>query len=135
MDKEEVLEKLYHQILPRIKTLSEIPSKIDYIFEPYKYDKELLTGNLSKEICLKILLDFRDRINSSSSELESWFRCILTQRYSLRMKDVIRPVRIALSGREVTLPLFSVINVLGLDECNKRIEYAIKLLLLEDQNV
>jgi len=118
----QVIEKLLPLAKERMKTLKDFAKLSDYIFA-----KKIKVSLKSKEA--KILRYFLNEIE----EIKSWKTDKLRQtsekfakKTGLENKDLFMLIRKAISGKEVTLPLFESMEILGRGETLKRIESAIK---------
>ena len=99
----------------RLSKLSDLFVRARFCFyDDYTYDedtKEILARNLSKEI--KVLAEkFSALANFSHEEIEKEFRQVATD-LGLKTKELVHPVRVALSGKKVGPSLFETIEVLG----------------------
>lgn len=109
----------------RSKTLLELAQSSRFLFRiPIEYDaraKEKYlrpdTPRYLREICDSM----RAVSRFDAATLEKLFRDFVAER-GLRLGDVAQPVRIALTGRSVSPPVFQVMELLGPSLCVERIE-------------
>jgi len=121
---EEYFKKVVVLLRERISKLSEFEQKASFCFSDnveYSDDgKKVLESNLSKEITtlknrMESLSDFgKDRI-------EKEFRSTLDD-LEIKMKILVHPVRVALSGEKNGPGLFETMEVLGKERLVKRLE-------------
>ncbi len=108
----------------RINTLSEFLDWADYFFLKNirigpEAKKKFLSKDLSKEF--KLLVERIDKIEPFDiATIEQEFRQ-LTQELNLPTRELIHPVRVALTGRTVGPGLFELIYYLGREQTKKRL--------------
>ena len=123
-DKQEILFKL---LKPRSSTYSEYAKQLRYILSrDYMIDEDLikkydLNGDRAKDIFKKIAKGFKDLAHFSSKEIEELIRTIASD-FQLEAKEIIHPLRAILTGKEISPPLFELIEILGCEEALARIE-------------
>ena len=128
----EYIEKVIALEQPRLKKLSEIGEKTEFLFRQPEYDKELLKWksmtddelveslNKSKEVLEKV------KPEANQEELQKiFFEAIGTGDKG----SILWPLRAALSGRKASPGPFEILEVLGTKESIKRIENAIAKLI------
>jgi len=120
---------------PRIETLADIVSNVDFIENLPQYDtalyqnKKMKTDEAVAKTSLALALDVLEKIDVWTNE--NLFESLkqLAENNGLKNGQVLYPVRIALSGKETTPGGATELAViLGKNETLKRIEYALKLL-------
>lgn len=96
-------------------------------YDDYAYSEEtgaVLEKELSKEI--KVLMERLSALDSFDKEIiEKEFRDV-AQEQGLKARDLVHPVRAALTGRKVGPGLFETIEVLGRERVIKRLERLLK---------
>jgi len=116
----ENIDKEYvHKVLllfkDRLSKLSDLFVRARFCFyDDYTYDedtKEILARNLSKEITV-LAEKFSAIANFNHEEVEKEFRQAATD-LGLKTKELVHPVRVALSGKKVGPSLFETMEVLG----------------------
>jgi glutamyl-tRNA synthetase len=121
-----ITEKMILIIQERIKRLDEIPFWTDFFFKEIEYNKELLVKELRSdrvgEILKAVLKDF-EKISWRSDKIKETTR-ELAGKFNLKLKDFLYPLRIAITGRSVSPPLFESMEILGKEKCLKRIKKA-----------
>ncbi|MCK9614290.1 MAG: glutamate--tRNA ligase [Candidatus Omnitrophica bacterium] len=111
----EYAKKVFLLFKDRLSKLSDLFTRARFCFyDDYTYDedtKEILARNLSKEI--NILAEkFSALTNFNHEEVEQEFRKVATD-LGLKTKELVHPVRVALSGKKVGPSLFETMEVLG----------------------
>jgi glutamyl-tRNA synthetase len=111
----EYVQKVLLLFKDRLSKLSDLFVRARFCFyDDYTYDedtKEILERNLSKEI--NVLAEkFSALANFNHEEVEKEFRKVATD-LGLKTKELVHPVRVALSGKKVGPSLFETIEVLG----------------------
>ncbi len=119
----EYLEEVLSLFKERTVKLSDLPQQIKFFFFddfPYIEDtQEVLKADLSKEI--KFLIDKLKEVEPfSKEEVEKKFR-EAADGLGLKMKVLVHPVRVALSGRKTGPGLFETMQVLGKEKVLKRL--------------
>lgn len=123
-----------HAALPlireRARNFADAAQHLDYFFrspptlDPAAQKKFLLpaVGPLLSEVrtALRALSTWQ------SAELEQAVTNLCEQR-SISMKDVAQPLRVAVTGRSASPPLFDVLTLLGKDATLERLDHAISL--------
>lgn len=132
VNKIKVLADLHNVIHPRIHTLCEVQKWVYYIYDQKSINRDALLCDLDPDTVRGILMDVINYLNNSI-DIESWSRSELVSKYNMKLKYILQPVRIALTGETVSLPLFQLIVVLGKDECIRRLYNAINI--LDNDNV
>jgi glutamyl-tRNA synthetase len=117
-------------IQERARTLSETAELADFFFvaQP-RYEAELLLEPLGdKSIAVRALATARDRLASLSSfevaSLENLLRA-LSAELSLKTGEFFGLLRVAVTSRTATPPLFQTMSVLGKERCLKRLDAAL----------
>jgi glutamyl-tRNA synthetase len=127
----EVNDGLLRQAIPTIRdrahTLVEAADLLDYYLrEPPEQDEKAVSKFLtpeSKPRLSAIAALFEGQAAWAPEPLETAFKGWV-EAQGLKMKDVAQPLRIALTGRDASPPLFDVMNVLGRERSLARIRRA-----------
>jgi glutamyl/glutaminyl-tRNA synthetase len=118
------IESLVKLFQPRLATLNDFPEWADFFFlKDPKMDaaaeKKFLSKDLSKEFRL-----FIERLNSLADfnivSIEETFRAMVGE-LGLAAKDLIHPIRVALTGKTIGPGLFEVIYYLGKERTAERL--------------
>ena len=103
------------------KNLNEFKKKEDSLKNK---EKEILAKNLSKEV--KLLIDRFAKINEFNKEIiEKEFRAAVSES-GLKLRDLIHPTRVALTGKKTGAGLFETLEVLGRERAIERLERLLK---------
>lgn len=126
------LEGIAGLVRERIKTLSEVPAMVRYLFEeptaPAAEDLVPKKTEPAKALdALKAALDSLDRISGSEEENEKLFRG-LADTLGMKLGDLLMPVRVAVTGSKVSPPLFESIRILGHERTRARMKKAMEIL-------
>ena len=118
---------LYHS---RIKTLVEFKEELDiFISDEVHYNEEAVEKFLKKEEVLGILKLATERLEKieefGPENIEVELRA-LVEELNLKGKDLIHPLRVAVTGKSVSAGIFEVIALLGKEKTIKRLEGVVK---------
>ncbi|MBI1884539.1 MAG: glutamate--tRNA ligase [Chlamydiae bacterium] len=123
---EESLEPLVALFKERIKTLADFPREACYFFQdsiepdPQAVQKYLSTPESRER--LKILLEELKGLGGfNEAALEPCIRNLAT-RLGVKAGDLIHPVRVALTGKQVSPGIFQMMSLLGRERVLKRLE-------------
>ena len=117
-------------IRERIDTLSDALPKVAHFFAPPPplSPSHFEHKSLDAETCLKILLFAGRRLDI----LQDWTApslkaelALLGEQMKLKIRDLLFPLFIAISGQAVSTPLFETLEILGPDLCRARLRAAI----------
>lgn len=117
------LKKVTFLFKERLTKLSDLLDRAHFCFyDNYSYSEdtgEILKRNLSKEI--RTLADKLYKIDNFNKEtIEKEFRAA-AESLGLKTKDLVHPVRVALTGKKVGPGLFETMEVLGKDKVIARL--------------
>lgn len=117
------LEKVVGLFNGRISKLADLIDWAKFCFQDdftYSQDtKDILKKNLSEEV--KALLAKLNSIKDFNHiEIEREFRAVIED-LGLKMRDLVHPTRVALTGRKVGPGLFETMEVLGKDRVSQRL--------------
>jgi glutamyl-tRNA synthetase len=126
-DRERLL-KIVHILKDRAKTLKEMAQMAEFFFsDEVAYDEKARQKYLSpasKPVLERFLADFT-RLAALDEPGQRRVVEGMAKDLGKKMADVIQPVRVALSGREVTPGIFEVIEILGKKTVQERVERAL----------
>ena len=126
----------FKQIAPlvqeRAKTLGEVPQLVDFFFaDELVYDAALLQGKLEKSQALIVLnksIAVLGNVTDWKTEpMESAVRP-LTEEVGLKAGPFFGVIRVAVTGRTASPPLFQTMEVLGKERCMDRLKEALNKL-------
>jgi glutamyl-tRNA synthetase len=93
------------------------------------YEEKGVEKFFKKEGCIELLQGALEKIKPIepfiAADIETVYRAY-AEETGLKAGDVIHPTRLALTGRTVSRGIFDVMEILGKEECIKRINCAIK---------
>jgi glutamyl-tRNA synthetase len=124
------IKKITPLVQERAKTFAEVPGLVDFFFiEELDYPAGLLIGKkmdkATTEKALQASLDCLDRAAEfDEASLEAAFR-VLADELGLKAGQLFGALRIAVTGREVSPPLFQTMTVLGKERCIGRVKAAL----------
>ena len=119
-------ERIITIIQERMKRLDEIPFWTNFFFQEIPYKKELLTkgqrGDSVKKI-LEIMIADLTKIVWKSDTIKAQSKQI-AEKMDIKLKDFLYPIRIAITGSQISPPLFESMEILGKKESIKRLKKA-----------
>ena len=122
-----VFEKILNRFFFRYFFLIPFEEHIFFFQEPPTYQDEAVAQFLRQDGVANQLLALRDRLRALSAfdtaAVEEATRAFIAER-QLPSKALIHPVRVAVTGRSVSPPLFETMSILGKDHVLSRLEYA-----------
>lgn len=129
---QEWLKKVVFLEQERMRLFSEASELFDFFFKEIPYDKSLLSSKKhSDDELARALEQTREQFEGISSwdkeELENLCRSLSSQ-MGWQGGDLFMPLRIAVTGKKATPPLFETMEVLGKELSLKRIDKAIQSL-------
>ncbi len=116
----------------RLRTLGEAAHAISFFYtEDWEYEVPLIQKGMDTESTRNALLRTQALLQASSAwehaALEEQMRALLEE-LNLKAGQLFGAIRVAVSGRKATPPLFQMIEVLGRERTQARIERAIQSL-------
>lgn len=126
-------EKLYPLVAERMKRLTEAPEKLAFIFDGpnVTLDEKSVNKNLLKEGCRadEVLREVRAILADESipwecDPLQDTVRS-LTEKLDLKAKLIFQPIRVAVTGSQVSPPLFESIELMDRNDVVARIDYTL----------
>lgn len=132
-ENEEWYEKLYPLVAERMKRLTEAPEKLAFIFDgpTVKLDEKSVQKNLLKEGCRadEVLRKVRAILADESipwqcDPLQDTCR-ELVDSLGLKAKLIFQPIRVAVTGSQVSPPLFESIDLMKRSDVVARIDYTL----------
>ena len=125
------VEELVPLVKERLITLSDFEKLCDFFFQDIKVSKELLEKFGGKETAKDNLEKAKEELSKigdwEEGKMEKELKTYVLEN-KLKMIDFFMAIRVAISGKNVTPPLFGSLIVLGKEETLKRIDTAIGLL-------
>ena len=123
------LRRIMPLVQERAKTLAEVPQLTKFFFvDNLEYDAGLLLGKLGREEALNALQISLAKLealsNWSADSLEGILRP-LAEELEVKAGVLFGLLRVAVTGRTASPPLFETMEVLGKERCLKRLRVAI----------
>ena len=127
-----LIEKFIPLVKERLRKLSEFKGSVDFFLKTPEIQLPLLTGQTKhdpaeiKQILLQTTKVYEENKTWTTAELETTGHHLL-ETTGWTPRELFMTIRVALSGRTATPPLFEMMAVLGKDETLKRLMAAAKL--------
>jgi glutamyl-tRNA synthetase len=130
MDK---VKKVVHQNQERIKKLEDIVPRTAFFFQKeVQFEQRCVDKYLKKEhsrdVIGAVVAKFKTLDAFTKAGIESTLRSIADEK-TLSFKDVSQPVRVAVTGTDVSPPIDETLETLGKEETVRRLEQALKIIL------
>ncbi|MBP5936589.1 glutamate--tRNA ligase [Streptomyces acidiscabies] len=112
----------------RLKVLSEITDNVDFLFLPQPVEDEASWTKAMKDGSDALLATAREKLETADwTSPESLKEAVLAagEAHGLKLGKAQAPVRVAITGRTVGLPLFESLEVLGKEASLARIDAAL----------
>ncbi|MBI3082800.1 MAG: glutamate--tRNA ligase [Candidatus Omnitrophica bacterium] len=126
------LERIAALLQDRLRVLEDIEEEHAFFFQDLPpYQEDAISQFLRGDGIAKRLLQLRDRLSwlttFDTQAVEETARALAAEQ-QLRPKDLIHPVRVAVTGRSVSPPLFETMSILGKDRVLRRLSHAATVL-------
>ena len=126
------LKQIAPLVQERAKTLGEVSQLVDFFFvDKLEYDSALLLGKLDKSQALTILqksIAALEDIEDWKTELMETVVRPLAEEVGLKAGPFFGVLRVAMTGRTASPPLFQTMEVLGRERCFNRLREALNKL-------
>lgn len=125
------IEKIVEVVGERLKHISQIEDYADFFFlEEVRFDEKAVKKILQKKDVCQVLQGAQKRLIPLEFSMESIENALrsLAKELGLANAKVIHPLRVILTGKMVTPPLFESMILLGKERTLKRIEEGIRKL-------
>lgn len=128
-EQREKIKSVIGLVREKVWTLAEIADASSYFFTgDFLYEEKGVEKYFKNEGIPRIFSDIYNIVKNiepfDKEELEAQYRACAEAR-GIKAGDMIHPTRLALTGRIVSPGLFEVMELLGRDECLKRLDRAI----------
>lgn len=126
------LKRILPLVQERAKTLAEVTQLVDFFFcENLEYEPAILRGKLEKGPAVRVLersIAVLEMVEDWRTEpLESLVRP-LTEELQMKAGPFFGVLRVAITGRTASPPLFQTMEVLGKERCMDRLKIALRRL-------
>lgn len=124
---QELFSKVAALAQTRIAVLSEIRQNVDFLFLPEPVFDQASWDKAMKNAPEEILTGYLERLDTVNWDPESLKEALeqVGTAHGLKLGKAQAPVRVAVTGRTVGLPLFESIEVLGRERAKERIRAAL----------
>jgi glutamyl-tRNA synthetase len=127
-----LVKKLVPLVKERINLLSEVVDWVDFIFkEEIEFDSESWEKIMERDGVPEILTKAHKTLEGISSfkasKIEEELKN-LAEKLGVKKKELFQPIRVAVTGRRVSPPLYESLEILGKEKSLQRIEKALSLL-------
>lgn len=131
-DLKEYMMRILKELQSRLKLLVDVVDLAQYFFDdnyPYKMEvvQKFLTKTKTEEILHYVYDVVKDAPTMDEEYLKPLFQAGL-KKYDIKMGDLIQPVRVALTGSNVSPGIYDVLQLLGKERVLSRIERTITML-------
>jgi len=125
------MEQVATLIHDRIKVLEDVEEQYAFFFqEPPQYHEEAVNQFLRQNGTLQHLQELRERLSRlktfDAASIEEATRAYAAEK-GIEAKALIHPVRVAVTGRSVSPPLFGCMAILGREKVLNRLAHAAEL--------
>jgi glutamyl-tRNA synthetase len=122
----ELLELAMPLVAERINKLTEAPEMLGFLFADQVTFDETDRAQVLDEAGLAVVAGARDALGSlgawSTAAIEEALRAKLVDELGLKPRNAFGPVRVAITGRKVSPPLFESLELLGRDASLARLD-------------
>jgi glutamyl-tRNA synthetase len=119
---------LIESVKERARTLSEMLDKCRFCLVEEVEIEEKAGKRFLTEAIREPIRDVLNFVASSAGEPteQEWMDCLtaIMEKYQLKMKDLVQPIRVALTGTTVSPPIDRVLILLGKERVRRRLEAA-----------
>jgi glutamyl-tRNA synthetase len=124
------LTKIIEATGDRLKVSGDILAYADFFFtDDFSYDEKAVEKSLKKPGAIEILKKFKDRLAAvepfEPAPLEAALKSFV-ETESVKIGDLVHPLRVAISGKGVGPGLYDCLALLGKEKCLARIDRAIQ---------
>jgi glutamyl-tRNA synthetase len=127
----EKLSDILELVYERLERLDEMEELTSFFYRPVEHEENLLLKKATPELVKEQLQELKGVLEGitewSIPELEKGIRG-LQAKHDYKKSQYFMLVRVVMTGRKVSPPLFETMEVIGKDECLQRLEQAMELL-------
>ncbi|RRD52149.1 glutamate--tRNA ligase [Buchananella hordeovulneris] len=124
---QEVLTAIAPLVQSRVQLLGEVPGMVGFLFAtgPVAYDPQALAKLRpeARQVLDASLAALAEQTDFSAAALEATLRAALVDGLGHKPKFAFAPLRVAITGRQVSPPLFESMEILGRAECLVRLRH------------
>jgi glutamyl-tRNA synthetase len=123
-----VFETVAPLVQQRARILAEVPAMVDFLFldqpvvDPVAWDKSVARNPVAPAVLADAIAAYRD-CHWETADLHT-VTADLAERHGLKLAKAQAPIRVAVTGRSVGLPLFESLHVLGRERTLERLARA-----------
>jgi glutamyl-tRNA synthetase len=121
------IQKIIADLRPRVKTLAEMGNMAGFYFaDQVQYDEQAVKKFLTADVAgyLKEMAEAVPSVQNFSKEGIEEFLMAFTQERNIKLKVIVQPLRVALTGKTVSPGIDEVMVTLGKERVAKRIKDA-----------
>ncbi len=127
------IEKTVELVQPRVERFDQVYQQVSYLLgtRPEVSEDSFRAGRLEPEECVKTLFLISKALETEDDWSSDHLHQTLTELANVmdcKLKDLVQPIFIALSGSAVALPLFGSMEILGPEITRHRIQDAVDAL-------
>ncbi|GAA0376719.1 glutamate--tRNA ligase [Microbispora corallina] len=126
----QVFARVAELVQTRVAVLSEVTAAVDFLFLDEPVFDQASWDKAMKQSAAEILTGYAERLESAAWDPESLKEALeeVGAAHGLKLGKAQAPVRVAITGRTVGLPLFESIEVLGRERALGRVRSALERL-------
>ena len=121
------MERVATLLQDRLKTLADLEEEHTFFFLEPAYQEDAVAAFLRQDGVAPRLLALKERLEAlptfETEQVERTVRQFIAE-HGLEPRQLIHPLRVAVTGRSVSPPLFEVMSILGKPTVVSRMEYA-----------
>lgn len=124
--------RILKELQSRVKLVSDVVEMAEYFFiDDYEYNEKAVRKVLSKPQAADILRFALDAISSAPDFSEENLKPLFVQgqeKFGVKMGEIIQPIRVAVTGTNVSPGIYEVLELLGQERSRERIQRTLEML-------
>ncbi len=124
--------RILKELQSRVKLVSDVVEMAEYFFiDDYEYNEKAVRKVLSKPQAADILRFALDAISSAPDLSEENLKPLFVQgqeKFGVKMGEIIQPIRVAVTGTNVSPGIYEVLELLGQERSRERIQRTLEML-------
>lgn len=124
--------RILKELQSRIKLVGDVVELAHYFFEDdYVYNEEVVQKILTKPVTKDVLTYVHEVVSSVPVLDEEHVKPLFTEglkKYDIKMGELIQPIRVALTGTNISPGIYEVLELLGREKVLARIEQTLAML-------